>query len=367
MPCWRWRKNGAAASDGEPVFALAAQHAQAELDRLGVGDDAAQLFQRLAGALLYADASLRSPPEVLTQGIGGPPALWACGISGDRPIVLVAHPQRWFAGSGAPVVVRASLVGEPRAGGRPGRHQRGGGCASLAGCARRPGAGADDAVRQECQSQENHFRAARRSTRWSYPGRSTDCRADRAERRSRQHVAQVGAARLAVANGRSAARLEAAAPDVSAPTPRLGRVAADLEFFNGLGGFADGGREYVTVLPPGQSTPAPWLNVIANPEFGFSATAEGGGYTWAVNSQQNPQTPWGNDPVSDTPSEAIYLRDRDTRRRVDAYGITGARARLVGTSRGMGRATAASSTRHTVSKRSCCSTCRWPMRSKYRA
>jgi cyclic beta-1,2-glucan synthetase len=29
----------------------------------------------------------------------------------------------------------------------------------------------------------------------------------------------------------------------------------ELEFFNGLGGFAEGGREYVTILGPGQSTP----------------------------------------------------------------------------------------------------------------
>ena len=80
------------ASDGDAVFAQAAQHAQAALDRLGVGDDEARLFQRLAGALLYSEASLRSPPEVLMQGIGGPPTLWACGISGDRPIVLLRIP-----------------------------------------------------------------------------------------------------------------------------------------------------------------------------------------------------------------------------------------------------------------------------------
>lgn len=73
------------ASDGEPVFTQAAQHAQAELDRLAVGDDEARLFQRLAGALLYSDARLRSPPEVLVKGIGGPPTLWACLQQSRRP------------------------------------------------------------------------------------------------------------------------------------------------------------------------------------------------------------------------------------------------------------------------------------------
>ena len=84
-----------------------------------------------------------------------------------------------------------------------------------------------------------------------------------------------------------------------------------LEFFNGLGGFAAGGREYVTILGEGQWTPAPWINVIANPAFGFQTSVEGGGYTWATNSQQNQITPWANDPVSDRPGEVIYVRDED--------------------------------------------------------
>ena len=86
----------------------------------------------------------------------------------------------------------------------------------------------------------------------------------------------------------------------------------ELEFFNGLGGFADGGREYVTVLGPGQSTPAPWLNVIANASFGFQVSESGSGYTWSGNSRENQLTPWSNDPVSDPVSEAIYVRDDDT-------------------------------------------------------
>ena len=92
----------------------------------------------------------------------------------------------------------------------------------------------------------------------------------------------------------------------------------ELEFFNGLGGFTDDGREYVTILGEGQWTPAPWINVIANPSFGFQTSVEGGGYTWAVNSQQNQLTPWSNDPVSDRPGEVIYVRDEDDGDAVDA-------------------------------------------------
>jgi cyclic beta-1,2-glucan synthetase len=93
----------------------------------------------------------------------------------------------------------------------------------------------------------------------------------------------------------------------SAPLP-----APALEFFDGLGGFANGGKEYVTILGPGQSTPAPWINVVANPAFGFQVATEGTGYTWSVNSRENQLTPWSNDPVTDRPGEAFYLRDDAT-------------------------------------------------------
>jgi cyclic beta-1,2-glucan synthetase len=86
----------------------------------------------------------------------------------------------------------------------------------------------------------------------------------------------------------------------------------DLEFFNGLGGFTADGREYVTILGEGQWTPAPWINVIANPSFGFQVSESGSGYTWSLNSRENQLTPWSNDPVSDPPGETIYVRDEDT-------------------------------------------------------
>jgi cyclic beta-1,2-glucan synthetase len=114
-------------------------------------------------------------------------------------------------------------------------------------------------------------------------------------------------------------RLEEPRPVVARPPKSTSKSRAaptvaprrELEFFNGLGGFANGGREYVTVLGEGQWTPAPWINVIANRSFGFQVSVEGGGYTWAANSQQNQLTPWSNDPVSDRPGEVIYVRDED--------------------------------------------------------
>ncbi len=68
----------------------------------------------------------------------------------------------------------------------------------------------------------------------------------------------------------------------------------------------------MTILGPGQATPAPWINVIANPVFGFQVATEGSGFTWSVNSRENQLTPWSNDPVGDRPGEVFYLRDDDT-------------------------------------------------------
>ena len=110
-----------------------------------------------------------------------------------------------------------------------------------------------------------------------------------------------------------------------------GPAPGQLEFFNGLGGFAENGREYVTLLGPAQSTPAPWINVIANPTFGFQVAAEGSGYTWSLNSRENQLTPWSNDPVTDRPGRS-HLRARRRNRRA------------VGTDRGAHPRSAARST-----------------------
>ncbi|HEY0202311.1 MAG TPA: glycosyl transferase, partial [Burkholderiaceae bacterium] len=98
----------------------------------------------------------------------------------------------------------------------------------------------------------------------------------------------------------------------AAPAPASTLPVQELEFFNGLGGFAKEGREYVVRLLAGQTTPAPWINVVANPGFGFQASAEGSGYTWAENSRENQLTPWSNDPVADPCGEAFYVRDEAT-------------------------------------------------------
>ena len=79
-----------------------------------------------------------------------------------------------------------------------------------------------------------------------------------------------------------------------------------------MGGFDTAAREYVVLLKDAEWTPAPWVNVIANPEFGCLVSTDGLGATWSINAQQNQLTPWSNDPVCNPPAEAVYIRDDDS-------------------------------------------------------
>ena len=85
-----------------------------------------------------------------------------------------------------------------------------------------------------------------------------------------------------------------------------------LALANGLGGFADGGKEYVVVLEGDEETPLPWVNVIASPAFGTVVTASGSSFTWSENSRENRLTPFANDPVTDPTAEALFVRDDET-------------------------------------------------------
>jgi cellobiose phosphorylase len=92
----------------------------------------------------------------------------------------------------------------------------------------------------------------------------------------------------------------------SAPLPFM-----ELKYFNGLGGFTEDGKEFVIYLGPGRQTPLPWINIMANPKFGAFVSESGGECVWGRNSQNDRLTPWFNDPISDPPGTAIYIRDDD--------------------------------------------------------
>jgi len=311
------------------AITLAWTQAQVQLHHLGIGPEEAHLFQSLANHVLYSDPRLRPTSAVLKQTEQRQSTLWAHGISGDLPIVLVRIDE-----SEEVHIVRQLLQAH--------EYWRMKQLAvDLVILNERPPSYAQDLhasiqrlVRTSQSGPQPEGEGARgnvfvlRTDQVSIEVRMLLQSVARAVLLSRrgslaEQVKRIDDSTLAPPPPRQerAATLAKDAPRRTATKPaapqsqRLDppyRPPLELEFFNGLGGFAAGGREYVTILGEGQWTPAPWINVIANPSFGFQVSVEGGGYTWSINSREHQLTPWSNDPVSDRPGEVIYVRDEDT-------------------------------------------------------
>jgi cyclic beta-1,2-glucan synthetase len=294
----------------ERAATLAWTQAQVQLHHLGIDPGEAGLYQRIAGHLLYAGPMLRPSSDTILRGIGAQSGLWSMGISGDLPIVLLRIADAENLG-----IVRQLL--QAHAYWRMKRF-----AVDLVILNERASSYVQDLqIALETQLRMSQPRPLPDDERQR--GGVFVLRADLISPETRSLLASVARVVLVGQRGpltdqldrvpepeagiRTARRLAPAQLPVSRPAAPL-----PLEFFNGLGGFSDDGREYVIRLGPGQATPAPWINVIANPAFGFHVAAEGSGFTWSVNSRENQLTPWSNDPVSDRPGEVFYLRDDDT-------------------------------------------------------
>lgn len=301
----------------ERAVTLAWTQAQIQLHYLGIQPEEASLFQSLAGHILYANPAMRPGSDTLRRGAGGASALWPHSISGDIPIVLVriddidslliirqllrAHEYLRMKQLTFDLVIlnerTASYVQDLQI--------------ALETLVRtsqsRPSNAKEGAPPAVFVLRTDLISAETRALLSSVARVALDARRGTlTEQLSRLRESRYVAYRTK--------RLSEVSASASGKAQAFGFIpnTADLEFFNGLGGFADDGKEYVTILAPGQSTPAPWMNVIANEAFGFQVTAEGGSYTWSLNSRENQITPWSNDPVSDRSGEVLYIRDEET-------------------------------------------------------
>jgi cyclic beta-1,2-glucan synthetase len=77
------------ASVFEPTASQARARAQVELHHLQASVEDAHLYQRLAGLMIYSHPALRPRPHVLELNEKTQSALWAYGIGGDLPILVV--------------------------------------------------------------------------------------------------------------------------------------------------------------------------------------------------------------------------------------------------------------------------------------
>ncbi len=300
----KYRDGSAAAR----AFSMAFTHAHVTLQHLGLKDDDAMLFARLASRVFGSDVSCTSPQDLarntLTQA-----NLWGFGISGDAPIVLV----RITDPRDTPLVRQLLFAQESW---------------------RIKGLNADVVVLNEHAADyldETHtiLMGLLSEPRWSgwrdKPGGVFLLRSDGMRDADRYLLGAAARVVLIGELGTLAPQLERPAPwmyeehSVSTPPvmrrpyPALTPMAAPpLVMENGLGGFTTDGREYIVVLDGDRETPLPWSNVMANPEFGTIVTSAGAAFTWAGNSRENRLTPFANDPISDPTGEAIYLRDEDS-------------------------------------------------------
>jgi cellobiose phosphorylase len=296
------------------VFDLAWTHSQVLLRQLNATLADAQLYEHMATSIIYPNASLRAEPSVLLGNRRGQSGLWGQGISGDLPIVLlqISNPQRielvrqlvqahaYWRLKG--LAVDLVIWNEDRAG-----------------------------YRQELQDQIMGLIASgSETTLLDHPGGIFVRPSQQLSSEDRMLV--LASARIILADNRGSLaeqigrrRVETHAPRFEPTRPRRapaalpspgttpdGAAAAALQLANRYGGFSADGREYVIALAPGETTPAPWSNVLANPHFGTVISESGSAYTWGENAHEFRLTPWHNDPVSDGSGEALYLRDEET-------------------------------------------------------
>ncbi len=291
------------------VLELAWTHAQVVLRQINAIEADAQLYGRLASSVIYANSSLRADAAVLIKNRRGQSGLWGYAISGDLPIVLLqigdaanielvrqlvqAHAYWRLKGLAVDLVI----WNEDRAGYRQLLQEQIMGLIAAGVEAHVIDRQGGIFVRLAEQISDEDRILLQSVARAIF----TDSRGTLAEQINRRGPVEVRVPRFKPTRSHRA-EFPAA----------IGLPRRDLILFNGLGGFTRDGREYVIMTAPGQVTPAPWVNVLANPHFGSVISENGPAYTWSENAHEFRLTPWHNDPVSDASGEVFYLRDEDS-------------------------------------------------------
>jgi cyclic beta-1,2-glucan synthetase len=293
------------------VFELAWTHSQVALRQLDATEADTQLYGRLAGSILYANALLRAPGSVIARNRRGQSGLWGYGISGDIPIVLLRVSDHMEV-----ALIRQMIQAHT--------YWRGKGLA------------VDLVIWNEDQSGyrqtlQDHIMgvisSVAEASLLDKPGGIFVRRIDQMSEDDKALMQTVARVIISDTAGTLAEQMERRAR-AEVPVPKFSRAHSrraeipigaeidrpDLVAFNGSGGFTHDGREYVITTTAESPTPAPWANVLANPWFGTVISESGGAYTWCENAHGYRLTPWNNDAVGDLSGEAFYIRDEETGR-----------------------------------------------------
>ena len=292
------------------AFELAWTHSQVEMRYLNISDRDVNLYQAMASNIIFSSPSRRHQQEAIIKNTKGKSGLWAFGISGDLPIVVVEINRIEEL-----QVVRQMLAAH--------EYWRLKGLSVDLVIINRYGNSYEQPVEERVREliTVSHARDIENK-----PGGVFLLSSSLMSEEEENLFKAVARLYISPDKGSIESQIKLSEPNKQLP-PQLKvkpyplqeelddnfneEEAEELLYFNGIGGFANDGSEYVIKLAAGSYTPMPWSNIIANNNFGFIVTESGGGYTWYKNSRQNKLTPWSNDPVRDTPGEVVYLRDED--------------------------------------------------------
>ncbi|MCK5065405.1 MAG: hypothetical protein KAQ97_08985, partial [Candidatus Fermentibacteraceae bacterium] len=268
----------------DEAFARASSFCRREMARMDLTSIELERMQLLLSVLVYPGHALRSGSDILRNNTLGQQGLWQFGISGDYPLLLVTVDTE----------DDTALV-----------------CDLLRAHAfwRSRGLMIDFAIlnmkessyEQDLQGELQGLIARTGGEKWmNRRGGLFLLRTDQMEERERILLQTVAGAALDSRAGSLDLQLERLTgrpvrlpgfvptlPSADAEETRPLERPEGLLFDNGTGGFSPEGREYVIYLDGEHRTPAPWINVIANPFFGFTTSEAGMECTWAENSGVN--------------------------------------------------------------------------------
>ena len=291
------------------VFAFARSHSQVTLRQINANEEQANLYNQLAGSVIFPSPEMRPNAQVLDRNRRGQSSLWSHSLSGDLPIVLLVITRS------ENIALVSTLI-------------------QAHSYWRMKGLPVDLLIlndSHEGYQQDLHNQILNRVA--SGAEASLIDKNGGIYVRTSEHVApedlilfmSVAAIVIDDRNGELTDQLiKKVQPTQSiqaklVPFSNLPPLKAlprefdtqHLTFFNGFGGFSPDGREYQIRLTKEQNTPAPWANVIANDNFGSVISESGQAYTWFENAHEYRLTPWENDPISDGSGESFYLRDEE--------------------------------------------------------
>lgn len=290
------------------AFELAWTHNQVLLRQIDATETDAQLYDQLASSIIYPNPDLRGDPAVIRNNYRGQSGLWSHSVSGDIPIVLLhmtdpdnldlarqmiqAHAYWRLKGLAVDLVIWNEDHGSYR---QLLLDQIQGLINTDAGIQSNQKAGKIFVRSADQISPEDRilFESVARVIIYDNKGTLSE------------QVNRIFAEKAVVP-------FVPAGSYASDESSEEATLPDNLLFGNGTGGFTPDGKEYKILTGTTKTTPAPWVNVIANPEMGTVISESGSAYTWAVNAHEYRLTPWNNDPVTDAGGEAFYLRDEET-------------------------------------------------------